>query len=390
MGGKQFKKEMKRDEIKQLPYSTRLQQLEKELNILQDKIITVKFRQDNKIKDTYNPSKDEIEKIVKDNEERAKEEGLTNIFNVFSHYLCQGFVERYVVVKHNIFKTLNEIIDKCTLSKEEKEKLNLLKELFEKEFDQESKLVKYNYFNSIKFINLKGIHSNLLFNAKLGLQPDIITVIVDDVLLDNLEQVKGISDVIANCPTLTVVNYILYPRNRDGQLAEEFGLDGQTYQSLYALIKAVTVNRNVKSFVLHSIEYYNLNLAPEIYRLIEQKLQSETLIAFHFGNFNLNESLIKKLEFLLASTKSLLFFSYENKSYTKQDVIAFKKIILKNRSIRILSIITPIFKGMKESVIQKIKKKLNPDNKESKLEIIYLNHQSLIERTWFAPNQKNY
>ena len=50
-------------------------------------------------------------------------------------------------------------------------------------------------------------------------------------------------------------NYILYPRNKDGKLAEVFGLDGETYQSLFALIKAVTVNKKIKSFVFHSVEY---------------------------------------------------------------------------------------------------------------------------------------
>ena len=99
------------------------------------------------------------------------------------------------------------------------------------------------------------------------------------------------------------MNYILYPKNKDGKLADEFCLDGENYQSLFALIKAVTVNRNIKSFVLHSVEYYNLNLAPEICRLIEQKLQSETLVAFHLGNFNLKENWMKKIQFLLGATK---------------------------------------------------------------------------------------
>jgi hypothetical protein len=239
---------------------------------------------------------------------------------------------------------------------------------------------------NLEGLHFLGINSNLLFNKKMNLQPEVFTLVLDDNLLDKYDHVRGIADVIANCPTLQIVNYILYPKNKDGQLADEFCLDGENYQSLFALIKAVTVNRNIKSFVLHSVEYYNLNLAPEICRLIEQKLQSETLVAFHLGNFNLKENWVKKIQFLLGATKSLLFLSYENKNYTKEDVLDFNKALIKNRSIMILSIVTPIFKGMKKKVVSDIKNNLKPDNKDSKLQIIHLSHQSLINPTWIAPN----
>ena len=266
-----------------------------------------------------------------------------------------------------------------------------MKERFEKEFDNNFKLVKYNLsskeYSNLEHLHFLGIDSNLLFNNNL--QPEVMTLILDDNLLDRYEQVRGIADVIANCPTLLVVNYILYPKDRNGNLAEEFGLDGENYQALFALIKAVTVNRNIKSFVFHSVEYYNLNLAPEICRLIEQKLQSETLVAFHLGNFNLKENWVKKIQFLLGATKSLLFLSYENKNYTKEDVLDFNKALIKNRSIMILSIVTPIFKGMKKKVVSDIKKALKPDNKDSKLQFINLSHNSLIDPSWIASNQIN-
>ena len=128
---------------------------------------------------------------------------------------------------------------------------------------------------------------------------------------------------------------------------------------------------------------YNINLAPEICRLIEKKLQSETLISFHLGNLNLTGKYKKNIEFLLSCTKSLLFMSYENKYFTKEDVINFKNIIIsKNRSIMALSVVTPIFNGMKKSVITKMKEPPETDNKDSKLEFIYFSHKSLIDLQW--------
>ena len=158
-------------------------------------------------------------------------------------------------------------------------------------------------------------------------------------------------------------------------------------ESLFSLIKAVTVNKKIKSFVLHSMKDYNINLAPEICRLIEHKLQSETLVAFHFGNFNLTGSFKKKIEFLLSSTKSLLFLSFENKNYSKEDVLNLKNSILKNnRSIMTLSIVTPIFNGMKKSVIDKMRLCTETDNKDSKLEFVYFSHNSLIDNSWVDKN----
>jgi hypothetical protein len=235
-------------------------------------------------------------------------------------------------------------------------------------------------FQNLSALNYLGINSNLKFEKNS--QPEMITLIIDDKLLEDTNLVKDLADLITNCSSLIIVNYILYPRNKDGTLAEVFGLDGETYQSLFALIKAVTVNKKIKSFVLHSVEYYNINLAPEICRLIEQKLQSETLVSFHFGNFNLNENWIKKMDFLLASTKSLLFLSLENKNYTKDYILDFNNVMAKNRSIMTLSIVSPIFKGMKKEVVEKMKESYKTDNKDSKLEFIYFDHQSLIDKSW--------
>ena len=385
MGGTEFKKQVNKEYV-QLPFSSRQQIVENDLRLLQEKIITSKFFKENNIVDRLRPTEKELEEITTKNLEKAKEAGIKYTHIIFLHYLCQAFVENFVIIKdYNVFKLLKEIYEKLTLNEEEKEGLDITDKRFEKEFPTDLRFVNYNKnskeFQNLSMLNFLGINSNLKFNKNM--QPEVFTLIIDDKLLEDLRLVNDIADIIANCSTLIIVNYILYPRNKEGKLVEVFGLDGETYQSLFALIKAVTVNRKIKSFVLHSIEYYNINLAPEICRLIEQKLQSETLVAFHFGNFNLNENWIKNIVFLLASTKSLLFLSLENKMYTKDRVLDFKTFMSKNRSIMALSVVTPIFKGMKKEVMEKMKETFKIDNKDSKLELVYFNHESLIDKSWF-------
>ena len=290
-----------------------------------------------------------------------------------------------IQIKKIIFKTLDGIINDLNLTNEEKEDLENLKTKLQKEFPIDMRLVilnlNSNRYKGLSILNFLGMSANLKFNKKF--QPEVFNLIIDDKLLDNYDLCREISDIVENCQTLIVVNYILYPKDINGKLEKDFGLDGQTYQSLFSLIKAVTVNRKIKSFVLHSMKNYNINLAPEICRLIEHKLQSETLIAFHFGNFNLTGSYEKKIEFLLSSTKSLLFLSFENNNYKKEDVLNIKKYLLsKNRSLMALCVVTPIFNGMKKTVIEKMKDCSETDNKSSKLEFIYFSHKSLIDISW--------
>lgn len=386
MGTPEIKDEIKKQPLF-IPFSQRQINFEKDYNKFRRNVLPYL---NYSLQDISFPTEEELKSITKNNVTKAKEAGIENTYIVFLYYLCQRFVESYVIIKdYNIFKTLNNIISDISLSVEERESLDNLKSKFEKEFPMDMKLIIFNLesnrYRDLKAVNFLGIRANLQFNKDL--QPEVFNLIIDDKMLDNYDLCRGLADIIENCSTLLVVNYILYPRDIDGKLEKEFGLDGQTYQSLFSLIKAVTVNRKIKSFVLHSMKDYNINLAPEICRLIEHKLQSETLISFHFGNFNLTGSYEKKIEFLLSSTKSLLFLSLENKNYTKENVLYIKNYLLnKNRSIMALSVVTPIFNGMKKSVIEKMKQGSESENKDSKLELIYLSHKSLIDISWLDKN----
>ena len=386
MGTPEIKDEIKKQPLF-IPFSQRQINFEKDYNKFRRNVLPYL---NYSLQDISFPTEEELKSITKNNVTKAKEAGIENTYIVFLYYLCQRFVESYVIIKdYNIFKTLNNIISDISLSEEERESLDNLKSKFEKEFPMDMKLIIFNLesnrYRDLKAVNFLGIRANLQFNKDL--QPEVFNLIIDDKMSDNYDLCRGLADIIENCSTLLVVNYILYPRDIDGKLEKEFGLDGQTYQSLFSLIKAVTVNRKIKSFVLHSMKDYNINLAPEICRLIEHKLQSETLISFHFGNFNLTGSYEKKIEFLLSSTKSLLFLSLENKNYTKENVLYIKNYLLnKNRSIMALSVVTPIFNGMKKSVIEKMKQGSESENKDSKLELIYLSHKSLIDISWLDKN----
>ena len=218
------------------------------------------------------------------------------------------------------------------------------------------------------------INFNLTINDLF--QPNIMTVILDENIMTKVELMETLAESIRYNNQLQIVNLILIPKDNNNNLLESFGFDGLMYSMLFKLVEAVSLNRSIKSFFLHSIKDYSLILAPEISNLIIKKLQSETLMALHIGNFSLSAQFNNKLIFQFASTRSLTFVSVENKQFSKDDIITLKNVLSKNRSILAISIVSTFFKNMKPEIIDKFKSTLKDG---SKLEIVYLSDKSLFD-----------
>ena len=277
----------------------------------------------------------------------------------------------------DIFKYVQNIYLNLGLSEKEIEKCRFIEERFQKEFEMDLKLLTYDINKGI-FQRLSPIlytSFNLNFALKDLCQPNILTLILNEEFLTKVELVDSLSEVIRYCPKLQIVNFILIPKKNNDELLETFGLDGLMFAMLYKLVEAVSLNREIKSFFLHSIRDYSIIMAPEISNLIIKKLQSETLVSLHIGNFYISGEFYKKLIFQFSSTRSLLFVSLENKYINKDSIITLKNVLSRNKSILALSLVTPLFKNMKPEIINKFKSTLQEG---SKLEVVHLSNESLF------------
>ena len=277
----------------------------------------------------------------------------------------------------DIFKFVQNIYLNLGFSEKEIEKCRFVEERFQKEFEMDLKLLTYDINKGI-FQRLSPIlypSFNLNFALKDLCQPNILTLILNEEFLTKVELVESLSEVIRYCPKLQIVNFILIPKKNNDELLETFGLDGLMFAMLYKLIEAVSLNREIKSFFLHSIRDYSIIMAPEISNLIIKKLQSETLVSLHIGNFYISGEFYKKLIFQFSSTRSLLFVSLENKNINKESIITLKNVLSRNKSILALSLVTPLFKNMKPEIINKFKSTLQEG---SKLEVVHLSNESLF------------
>ena len=278
----------------------------------------------------------------------------------------------------DIFKFIRKLYNNLNLSENDIEKCKLVEERFQKEFSMDLKLFNYNITEgSLHNLN-QSFYPFINFNLTINdlFQPNIMTVILDENIMTKVELMETLAESIRYNNQLQIVNLILIPKDNNNNLLESFGFDGLMYSMLFKLVEAVSLNRSIKSFFLHSIKDYSLILAPEISNLIIKKLQSETLMALHIGNLSLSAQFNNKLIFQFASTRSLTFVSMENKQFSKDDIITLKNVLSKNRSILAISIVSTFFKNMKPEIIDKFKSTLKDG---SKLEIVYLSDKSLFD-----------
>ena len=278
----------------------------------------------------------------------------------------------------DIFKFIRKLYNNLNLSENDIEKCKLVEERFQKEFSMDLKLFNYNITEgSLHNLN-QSFYPFINFNLTINdlFQPNIMTVILDENIMTKVELMETLAESIRYNNQLQIVNLILIPKDNNNNLLESFGFDGLMYSMLFKLVEAVSLNRSIKSFFLHSIKDYSLILAPEISNLIIKKLQSETLMALHIGNFSLSTQFNNKLIFQFASTRSLTFVSMENKLFSKDDIITLKNVLSKNRSILAISIVSTFFKNMKPEIIDKFKSTLKEG---TKVEIVYLSDISLFD-----------
>ena len=391
MGAVQFVLNRDEKEKKSIPFQEKQKIYPNEIQILNSKYLGYSsFRDDVNRLISGNQSENDINYILEKynpQNKNCKINGLKYPKETILLYATGLIIQNAELIKKNfkIFNFIQNIYQNIEFSKKEIEKCRTVEERFQKEFEIELKLLIYDITEGI-FRNLLPIFFspfNLNFALKDICQPNIITLILNEQLLTKVELIESLSESIRYCTELKIVNFILIPKDNNNKLLENFGLDGLMFTMLYKLIEAVSLNRSIKSFFLHSIKDYSIIMAPEISNLIIKKLQSETLVSLHIGNFFISTEFNKKLIFQFSSTRSLLFVSIENKTFTKDNILTLKSILSKNKSILALSIVAPLFKNMKPEIINKFKSTLIEG---SKLEVVNLSYKSLFD-SYFNENK---
>lgn len=370
--------------------SKRIEFYRKNLQKFKSSIMDKEFTSDFlKLVELKEPSNDQVNSLI--NKYRNKAEKI-HINKELLGLICtslygNSYIEKNLLEKDfKIFEFMKkDIFSKLIISETEKAYLKKVEQRFQKEFDDEGvSLINYDIDGVVlrnpKDVLLLSINYSLIYSESN--KPNILNLVLNERLLSNTSLIYSLADFIRSYQNLFVVNFILYPIDQKGELPQNFGLDGLFYRMIYVLTDAINANRNIKCFLLHSVKDYKIVLPPEICGLILKKLQSETLVFLHMGNFVVSQKYLKKFLFQFSVTRSLVLLSIEDNNLKKNDILEMKTIFSKNKSLMGVSIVSyNLFNNMNPQVFSKIKENLtkqDKENEEKRIMIVHLGKDSLI------------
>ena len=112
--------------------------------------------------------------------------------------------------KFEIFKFIQRIYQNLDITEDEIEKCKIVEERFQKEFDMDMKFLKYDITKGTlqKLPSILYMAFNNNFSLREIFQPNIITVILNEQILTNVELIESLAETIRYCNTLQIVNFI--------------------------------------------------------------------------------------------------------------------------------------------------------------------------------------
>lgn len=361
-----------------LPYEQRLNRFVSDHKAFQDKLLNNTIIDEiNTHSDPLKVTEDDLNAFIKKHQSKAAKANIKNFKELIIQLTMEDYIAKHIFLnEYNIFTKIKTLISTLNISQTEQVRLKQIEIRFQKQFEMKmtSSFILYNSsFLPLKEQQRKAIISNISFLSKY--QTNILTILITNELIHDDDIVIMLSELIEYSKNLNIVNLILYPINEDNEIKPKYGLDCKGYAVLFKFLKGIACNRYIKSLCLHSIKDYNIVLAPEIVQQIVYKLQSETLFAFHIGNFRISERFAKQFLFQVVSTRSICVLSIESKERKRFSIRDLIKIIEENVSLQVLCFIS---ENIEEYVDELDKYKGEFDQKEKQEDVVYFGKKSVI------------
>ena len=262
-----------------------------------------------KIRNSYRSYKKQIDKLDLGLNQNDYERVM---FDLCTEKILKDFM---IIENYDLFHELPKLFKKY-LTKDSV-KYNKAKEVlksFEKIFPQKMKTLIYDLTNP----NLNSMESSLIFainrniKFKTDFKPEILTIILDSILLEDTLILYEFAEILQNVKTIQIVTIIINPIDKDEKQLEDFNFNILNHKLFNKIIFSIRNNRSIKGlFIQFNYQYGSLVISPETCESIIKKIQSETLSAFYLGNFDIAESLMDKFIFTINNSKALIFFGYD-------------------------------------------------------------------------------
>ena len=363
-----------------LPYETRRSLFLADHQSFQTNILNNAVIDDiNKYSDILKVTETEIKAFINKHQSTASKAKINNFQELFIQLITEDYITNNALTsEYNVFNKFKSTLSSLSLTSSQLNRLHHIETRFQKEFEMKLNSI-FILYDSLLYpltpVQRKAIISNISFLDKFN--PNIFTILITNRFIHDDDIVTMITEMIAHSKTMQIINIILYPLNEDNHILNRYGLDCKGYKVLFKIMKSVADNRYIKSLCLHSVKDYNIVLAPEIAQQIVYKLQSETLIAFHLGNFRISETFAKQFFFQIVSTRSICALSIESDDVKRFPIRALIKIIEQNVSLQVLVFICANTES--DEVMEDINECVNEfELKEEQEDVVYVGNKSII------------
>ena len=367
-----------------LPYETRRSLFLADHQLFQTNILNNAVIDDiNKYSDILKVTETEIKAFINKHQSTASKAKINNFQELFIQLITEDYITNNVLTsEYNVFNKFKSTLSSLSLTSSQLNRLHHIETRFQKEFEMKLNSI-FILYDSLLYpltpVQRKAIISNISFLDKFN--PNIFTILITNRFIHDDDIVTMITEMIAHSKTMQIINIILYPLNEDNHILNRYGLDCKGYKVLFKIMKSVADNRYIKSLCLHSVKDYNIVLAPEIAQQIVYKLQSETLIAFHLGNFRISETFAKQFFFQIVSTRSICALSIESDDVKRFPIRALIKIIEQNVSLQVLVFICANTES--DEVMEDINECVNEfELKEGQEDVVYVGNKSIISLSY--------
>ena len=363
-----------------LPYETRRSLFLADHQSFQTNILNNAVIDDiNKYSDILKVTETEIKAFINKHQSTASKAKINNFQELFIQLITEDYITNNALTsEYNVFNKFKSTLSSLSLTSSQLNRLHHIETRFQKEFEMKLNSI-FILYDSLLYpltpVQRKAIISNISFLDKFN--PNIFTILITNRFIHDDDIVTMITEMIAHSKTMQIINIILYPLNEDNHILNRYGLDCKGYKVLFKIMKSVADNRYIKSLCLHSVKDYNIVLAPEIAQQIVYKLQSETLIAFHLGNFRISETFAKQFFFQIVSTRSICALSIESNDVKRFPIRALIKIIEQNVSLQVLVFICANTES--DEVMEDMNECVNEfELKEGQEDVVYVGNKSII------------
>ena len=363
-----------------LPYETRRSLFLADHQLFQTNILNNAVIDNiNKYSDILKVTETEIKAFINKHQSTASKAKINNFQELFIQLITEDYITNNALTsEYNVFNKFKSTLSSLSLTSSQLNRLHHIETRFQKEFEMKLNSI-FILYDSLLYpltpVQRKAIISNISFLDKFN--PNIFTILITNRFIHDDDIVTMITEMIAHSKTMQIINIILYPLNEDNHILNRYGLDCKGYKVLFKIMKSVADNRYIKSLCLHSVKDYNIVLAPEIAQQIVYKLQSETLIAFHLGNFRISETFAKQFFFQIVSTRSICALSIESDDVKRFPIRALIKIIEQNVSLQVLVFICANTES--DEVMEDINECVNEfELKEGQEDVVYVGNKSII------------